>query len=87
MTIDLAGLRSTPPGVTADVSGLTDNRQITCSPGIFTFRVCGTALPSGVANGEMTVEVSRERTTTFAVNAALEGPFPKARVAARRDAR
>jgi hypothetical protein len=44
--------------VTVDITGLTDSRQVTSSPAIFTFRVCVTGLPSGAAGGAMTVQAA-----------------------------
>jgi len=58
VTVGLSGLRSKPPGLTVDVSGLTESQQITTSPGIFAFRVCAAALPPEVAIGAMTVQAA-----------------------------
>jgi len=58
VTVGLAGLQSRPPGITVDVTGITDSQQIDSSPGVFAFRVCATGLPPGVANGAMSVQAA-----------------------------
>jgi len=58
VTASLAGSVSSPPGVTIAVDSLKDSGQVTDSPGIFTFRVCATGLPPGVASGTMTLHAA-----------------------------
>jgi len=77
VTVGLAGLRSKPPGLKVDVSGLTDSQQITNSPGIFAFRVCATALPPEVAIGAMTVQAAVLKVSPESVWR-IENPQPSA---------
>jgi hypothetical protein len=56
VTISLVGSRTMPPGVSVDITGIKDSQQVTSSPGIFTFLVCATGLPSGTTGGAVTVQ-------------------------------